>query len=96
MSKISLDEMAKVAKLARIELSDVELAGMAVEVSSILDFVEIIQNTDTDGIEPTSQVTGLKDVWREDEIKKSKISPKDLLAGAPEILDGYVKVKKVL
>ena len=96
MSKISRDEMAKVAKLARIELSDVELAGMAVEVSSILDFVETIQNTDTAGIEPTSQVTGLKDVWREDEIKKSKISPKDLLAGAPEILDGYVKVKKVL
>lgn len=96
MSKISQDEMAKVAKLARIELTDAELAGMALEVSSILDFVETIQKTDTTGIKPTSQVTGLKDVWREDEIKRSKIPPKDLLAGAPETQEGYVKVKKVL
>lgn len=96
MSKISHDEMAKVAKLARIELTDAELAGMALEVSSILDFVETIQKTDTTGIKPTSQVTGLKDVWREDEIKRSKIPPKDLLAGAPETQEGYVKVKKVL
>lgn len=96
MSKLSRDEIAKVARLARIELTDNELNNMAVEVSSILSFVEIIQAVDTSGVNPTSQVTGLKDVWREDEIRKSKTPPKDLLAGAPEILDGYIKVKKVL
>ena len=92
----SNDEIKNVAKLARISLSDKELDTMSVEASSILDFVETIQNTNTDGISATSQVTGLADVWREDEIKKSKVPPKDLLAGAPDVQDGYVKVKKVL
>jgi len=96
MSKLSIEEIQKVAKLARISLSDEELASMALEASSILDFVEIIQNTNTDGVATTSQVTGLTDVWREDEVKKSKVTPKDLLAGAPDTHDGYVKVRKVL
>ena len=96
MSKISLDDIEKVSKLARIGLNDQETADMAIEVSSILSFVETIQAVNTDGIEPTSQVTGLTDVWREDEIKKSPVSPKEILAGAPQVQDGYVKVKKVL
>ena len=96
MSKISRDDIEKVSKLARIGLNDQETADMAIEVSSILSFVETIQAVNTDGIEPTSQVTGLTDVWREDEIKKSNVPPKDLLAGAPDVQDGYVKVKKVL
>ena len=96
MSKLSIDEIKNVAKLARISLSDKELDTMSVEASSILDFVETIQNTNTDGISATSQVTGLADVWREDEVKKSKATPKALLAGAPDTQDGYVKVRKVL
>ena len=96
MSKLTIDEIQKVAKLARIELTDNQLEKMALETSSILDFVETIQKTDTDGVRPTSQVTGLTDVWREDEVKKSKATPKALLAGAPDIQDGYVKVRKVL
>lgn len=96
MPKITPEEIGKVAKLARIELSQQESDQMTNDVASILDFVEIIKNADTAGVEPTSQVTGLKDVWREDEIKKSKVAPKDLLAGAPYTHDGYVKVKKVL
>lgn len=96
MEKLSLDEIQKVAQLARIELSDDELVVASTEISSILDFVDTIQNTDTAGVEPTSQVTGLTDVWREDLVVKCTISPKLLLASAPELQDGYIKVKKVL
>jgi aspartyl-tRNA(Asn)/glutamyl-tRNA(Gln) amidotransferase subunit C len=96
MSKLSIEEIQKVAKLARISLTDKELEKMSVEASSILEFVETIQKTKTDGVSTTSQVTGLTDVWREDEVKKSKVAPKDLLAGAPYTHDGYVKVRKVL
>jgi aspartyl-tRNA(Asn)/glutamyl-tRNA(Gln) amidotransferase subunit C len=96
MEKLSLDEIQKVALLARIELSDDELVVASTEISSILDFVDTIQNTDTAGIEPTSQVTGLTDVWREDLVEKCAIAPKLLLAGTPDMQDGYVKVKKVL
>ena len=96
MSKLSIEEIQKVAKLARISLTDKELEKMSVEASSILEFVETIQKTNTDGVETTSQVTGLTDVWREDEVKKSKVTPKDLLASTPDTHDGYVKVRKVL
>ena len=96
MSKLSIDEIQKVAKLARISLSDDEIEKMAIETSSILDFVELIQSTNTDGVNTTSQVTGLTDVWRQDEVKKSKVTPKDLLAGAPDTHEGYIKVRKVL
>lgn len=96
MSKITPEEISKVARLARIKLTDEELGDMTEELGSILDFVARINAADTEDIEPTSQVTGLKDVWREDKIKRSKVVPKDLLAGAPSTQDGYVKVKKVL
>ena len=96
MSKLSIDEIQKVAKLARISLSDDEIEKLATETSSILDFVELIQSTNTDGVNTTSQVTGLTDVWRQDEVKKSKVTPKDLLAGAPDTHEGYIKVRKVL
>lgn len=96
MAKLSLDEIQKVALLARIELSDDELASASSEISSILDFVDTIQNTNTAGVEPTSQVTGLTDVWREDSVEKCAIAPKLLLASIPDMQDGYVKVKKVL
>ncbi len=96
MAKLSLDEIQKVALLARIELTDAELAVASTEISSILDFVDTIQNIDTAGVQPTSQVTGLTDVWREDLVEKCAIAPKLLLSSAPELQDGYIKVKKVL
>jgi aspartyl-tRNA(Asn)/glutamyl-tRNA(Gln) amidotransferase subunit C len=96
MSKISISEIEKVSKLARIEINPVEQESLSIDASSILDFAEAIQSTDAEGVEPTSQVTGLTDVWREDEVVKSEVSPEELLAGAPDSVEGYVKVKKVL
>lgn len=96
MSKISSSEIEKVAQLARIELSSEELDSITMEIGAILGFVETLQLVKTDNTLPTSQVTGLTDVWREDEIVESKVSVTELLAGAPSIQDGYVKVKKVL
>lgn len=96
MSKLSSSEIEKVSQLARIELTPNELSDMTIKIGDILNFVDTLQAVETKNIVPTSQVTGLTDVWREDEIVKSKVTPKELLAGAPELLEGYVKVKKVL
>jgi aspartyl-tRNA(Asn)/glutamyl-tRNA(Gln) amidotransferase subunit C len=96
MSKVNITEIEKVAKLSRIELDANELDKVTEEFESILDFVEIIEKADTKGVEPTSQVTGLSDVWRDDVVVRSEIEPKDLISAAPEIHDGYIKVKKVL
>ena len=95
MSKIGVTEVQRVAKLARIGLSDEEAARMAVELGQIVAFVEQLQAVNVDGVEPTDQVTGLVDVWREDVVKPS-LSRAELLANAPEQKDGYIVVKRVL
>ena len=96
MAKLSKQEIEHVARLARIGLSEKEVAPLTTQTSSILDFVEIIQASDTEHVEPTNQVTGLSDVWREDKIERCKLSREQLLANAPEQENGYIKVPKVL
>jgi aspartyl-tRNA(Asn)/glutamyl-tRNA(Gln) amidotransferase subunit C len=95
MSKIGVTEVQRVAKLARIGLSDEEAARMSAELGQIVGFVEQLQAVDIEGVPPTDQVTGLVDVWREDEVKPG-LSREALLANAPEQKDGYIVVKRVL
>jgi|ERR1700683_3753455 len=95
MSKISVEEVARIARLARIGLTADETATMAEEIGRILTFVDQLQKVDIAGVEPTDQVTGLTDVWREDEVRPSP--PREqLLAGAPAQKNGYIVVKRVL
>lgn len=96
MSKVSISEIDKVSKLARIEIKPDEQEILSIDTSSILDFAEAIQAAKTEDVQPTSQVTGLTDVWRDDIVVKSDVSSEELLAGAPDSVEGYVKVKKVL
>jgi len=96
MNKMTHSEIEDAAKLSRIELDAKNIDSITEDFGSILNFVETIQKAETDGVMPTSQVTGLNDVWREDEVVKSEVEPRVLIDSAPETLDGYVKVKKVL
>lgn len=95
MSKIGVTEVERVAKLARIGLSPEEAAQMSIELGQIVGFVEQLQAVDVEGVEPTDQVTGLVDVWREDVVVPS-LPREELLANAPEQKDGYIVVKRVL
>jgi aspartyl-tRNA(Asn)/glutamyl-tRNA(Gln) amidotransferase subunit C len=95
MSKIGTTEVERIAKLARIGLSPEETASMSVELGRILEFVEQLQAVDISDTLPTDQVTGLEDVWREDQVQPS-MPREQLLANAPEQKDGYIVVKRVL
>ncbi len=96
MSKIGIDEVKRLAELAKIGLSDEEAAQMSVELGQIVEFVEQLQKVDVKAVEPTDQVTGLVDVWREDKIRTKSIDRETLLQNAPEQQDGYIKVRRVL
>ncbi len=96
MSKIDIEEVKRLAKLARIQLTPAEEKKLAVELDTIVDFVEQLQAVEVKNTEPTNQVTGLADVWRADEVKPSKVGRHELLANAPMTKDGYIKVKRVL
>jgi aspartyl-tRNA(Asn)/glutamyl-tRNA(Gln) amidotransferase subunit C len=90
-----VSEVERVAKLARIGLSPEEITKIAGELEQIVGFVEKLQSVDIEGVEPTDQVTGLVDVWREDEPKPGP-GREALLANVPAQQEGYIKVKRVL
>lgn len=95
MSKITPDEVRRVAKLAHIGLAEDQINHFASELDQIVGFVEQLQKVEVDGVDPTDQVTGLVDVWREDEVK-SGLTHDDLKLNAPDWQDGQFKVKRVL
>lgn len=96
MAKITREEVLKLAQLAKIELSGDEIEQYSDEIGEILTYVEQLQQVNVDGLEPTSQVTGLKNVTRPDVVEDYGVSAKDLLKNAPALENGQIKVKRVL
>jgi aspartyl-tRNA(Asn)/glutamyl-tRNA(Gln) amidotransferase subunit C len=83
------------AELSAIKLTDDELKPLAHDIDNIVGYINMLDELDTDGVEPTFQLTGLQNVWREDEVKQN-LTREQLLALAPESEDNQVKVPKVL
>lgn len=98
MSKLSDEDVLKLARLSRLRLTDQEVKKFRTEMTEILDYVEQLDSADTDGLEPTYQVTGLKNVSRSDEVKEYGYQTEDLLNNAPDVdkATGQFRVKKVL
>ena len=88
---IDRDQVLHVARLARLRLSEAEVETMAGELSGILEHVDRISSLDLEGVEPTSHVVALENVWRADEPRPSL--PQDVaLASAPDPQDGAFRV----
>lgn len=87
---IDREQVLHVARLARLRLSDEEVEKMAGELTGILDHVDRIGNLDLEGVEPTSHVVALENVWRADEPRPS-LPQEVALANAPEPQDGAFK-----
>jgi aspartyl-tRNA(Asn)/glutamyl-tRNA(Gln) amidotransferase subunit C len=94
---VSLDEatVARIARLARIAVPEEELAPLADELSHILEWIEQLNEVDTDGVPPMTSVAAMKLAWREDRVTDGG-RPEDILANAPERQDGYFVVPKVV
>jgi aspartyl-tRNA(Asn)/glutamyl-tRNA(Gln) amidotransferase subunit C len=92
---LTIDDVQHVANLARLGLTNEEAERMRVELSSILEHIEVLQQIDTDAISPTAQVNSLTNVLRPDEIRES-LSQDAALANAPLSRDGFIEVKAVL
>ena len=96
MTQISRDDVLHLAQLSSLQLDDQEVADMQTDIDLILGYVEQLQELDTSDIEPTYQVTGLQNVWREDKVTSSLVERQDLLDLAPANEGQQVKVPKVL
>lgn len=96
MTQISVDDVRHLAQLSSLQLADDEIAALRSDLERILGYIEQLSELDTTGVEPTYQVTDLKNVWRNDEIDDYGISRDKLLALAPAAEQDQVKVPKVL
>jgi aspartyl-tRNA(Asn)/glutamyl-tRNA(Gln) amidotransferase subunit C len=93
--KLTLDEVARVAFLARLELSDSEKTRLTTELNGILGQFGRLQELDTDGIPPTSHSLPLQNVFRDDVILPS-LPREAATANAPEKRDGNFIVPQIM
>lgn len=96
MSTITTDDVRHLAQLSKLQLSDSEITDLQVDLANILGYINKLSELNTDGVEPTYQVTGLENVWRDDEIVEQNVTREDLLDLAPETVGNSVKVPQVL
>lgn len=92
MTKLTDDEVRHIAKLCRLNLTDAEVEKFGGELSTILDYIDKLQEVDTTKVEATAQVTGLTNQFRDDEIVTDGPEPKELLGQSPlPILENQIQ-----
>lgn len=97
MSKLSREDVLKLAQLARLNLEDSEVEEFASEMSAILNYVEQLEAVDVKGLKQTNQVTGLTNVTRNDEIRDYGYKTEDLQKNLPAATaDKQIKVKRMI
>lgn len=92
--RLSADEVRHVAKLANLTLKKGEVKKFQKQLSDTISYVEKLKKLKTRNVAPTSQVTGLENVFREDEVRPS-MSQEETLSNAKETYKGFFKVKAI-
>jgi len=89
-ARVMLEDVARVAELAHLELAPDETGAMLHDLNAILDYVAELNELDTSGVAPLSQVTELVDAARASALRS------DVVTQAPEADQGFFKVPKVI
>jgi len=92
---LDTDTVRRVARLARIHVADEDLATLAGELSNIIGWVEQLAEVDTEGVAPMTSVVETTLVQRADEVTDGGYA-EQVLANAPEAVDGFFVVPKVV
>lgn len=90
------DEIISLAQLAKLRLSESEIQQFQDELNGILAYVEVLDGVDTENLKPTSQVTGLQSVMRDDIVRDQPAHPDELLACVPNTQKNYIKVRRMI
>ena len=93
--KIDAEQVKKVAKLARLDLTDKEIAEFTGQLSAIIDYVEKMNELDTTDVEPLAHCLPISNSFREDCVKES-LGTEKTLANAPQREGEFFKVPKIL
>ncbi|MCA9213467.1 MAG: Asp-tRNA(Asn)/Glu-tRNA(Gln) amidotransferase subunit GatC [Planctomycetales bacterium] len=92
---LSREDVIKVSLLARLQLSGAETDSMTEQLRSILDYIEQLNELDTEGVEPMAHAADVSNVFADDVLRPS-LDRKDALANAPKADDECFRVPAVL
>ena len=92
---LTRDEVQKVAKLARLKLSDAEFELFTTQLGQVLEYVDMLNEVDTENAEPMAHAAELRNVFREDELQDS-LPREDALANAPKSDGHFFLVPQIL
>ena len=95
MSKITADDVRKVAHLARLDLPEDKITTYTGQLERILDYVDQLQGVDTEGVQPTTRAVEVVNVTREDQVVATEVR-EELLDQAPLREGDFFRVPKIL
>jgi len=95
MAKISKDDVKQLAAVSQIAMTDEEAEKYVPDMQSILQFASMLQELNTDDVEPTIHILYETNVLRQDKPEYS-LTQEEALKNAPEAKDGYFKVPSIL
>ena len=95
MSKITADDVRKVAHLARLDLPEDKITTYTGQLERILDYVDQLQSVDTDGVPPTTRAVEVVNVTRQDKVVATEVR-EELLDQAPLREGDVFRVPKIL
>ena len=93
--RLTEEEVRHIALLARVAMSDEEVEEMRGQLSNILDHFDVLQQVDTEGVEPTGHSVDVESVMREDQVDDS-LSLDEAMANAPQRMGDLIRVRAVL
>ena len=94
---LTTEDILHIAKLGNLTLNEKEIELFKKQLSSVIDYIDKLQEVNTDQVEPSSQITGLTDVLREDAIDgKRTLSQDEALANTKSKEGNLFKVKAIL
>jgi aspartyl-tRNA(Asn)/glutamyl-tRNA(Gln) amidotransferase subunit C len=88
-------EVEHIAELARLGLTEDEIASIAHQLTTVLDYVEQLKRVDTDGVEPTCFVVPEQEPLRDD-VERESLPLQQALRNAPQMKKGYFAIPKVI
>lgn len=95
MTKLSIKDVEHIARLSRLDLTQAEKEKFSKQLSSVIGYVEELNEVNTSGVEIISQVTGLTNVVAKDKIQPGEMSYDQISANSPEFKDGSIVVPGV-
>ena len=93
--KLNRKDVEHVALLSRLELSDQELDKYTEQLDAILEYIDVLNQVDTSGVEPMAHVLDLRNVMRPDVVQPS-LPREAAMQNAPEPENGFFKVPKIV